>query len=112
MVTKGAWLFDESIVLKEARVEFMGLRHMAPAHAGHGCRLLSLTESLTSACTFEKMRSKNFGLLALSRRAAAYCLGCNIRWHYRFLFSELNYSDWDSRAANKGELKPGKCVPL
>ena len=29
LVTKGAWLFDESIFLKEARVEFMGLRHMA-----------------------------------------------------------------------------------
>ena len=36
LVTKVAWLFDELIFLKEARVEILGLRHMARAHAGHG----------------------------------------------------------------------------
>ena len=110
LVCKGAWLFDEPIFLKEARVEFMGLRHLCRATGGHRTRLLSLTDSLTSACTFEKMRSKNFGMLALSRRAAAYQLGCGIQWHHRFLFSELNCSDFESRAANRGELRPGETV--
>ena len=74
LVCKGAWKYDESICLKEARAESVGLRHLARSALGHSCRLLSITDSLASACTFEKMLSNRFGLLALARWSAADCL--------------------------------------
>ena len=71
----------------------MSLPHLARTHGGHWHRLLTVTDSLPSACTFEKMRSRNYGMLVSARRAAVYSLGRDILWFHQYVYSELNYSD-------------------
>ncbi|CAK0791021.1 unnamed protein product [Prorocentrum cordatum] len=86
------------------------LRHaVAPGDVNfHGKEILSLCDNMSSVLAFEKGRATNFELLAQCRRAAAVCLGCEIRWRPRHVPGMHNVADHGSRAADRGELLAGR----
>ncbi|CAK0822647.1 unnamed protein product, partial [Prorocentrum cordatum] len=77
-LAEGRWKRDEAIHMKEGRVILMALRRESYTRSGHGRRLLVLSDKLSSLCCLEKGRAKDFGLLALARRCAAYSIGRGI----------------------------------
>ncbi|CAK0853410.1 unnamed protein product, partial [Prorocentrum cordatum] len=87
---------DEHINLKEARVALMGLRMHCRSVRLLGSKLLTLSDSQVTVGAFEKGRS-GAGLQALCRRAAAYRLGGQITWRLRYIETDRNPSDLDSR---------------
>ena len=86
----------------------MGLRRHARAATNHGRRLLCFGDNLGVCLAFERSRASDRALQALAARAAAYRLGCEIRWSIRHLPGSRNVADWTSRAADRGELKAGQ----
>ena len=81
------------------------LRAQLPALRGR--RLLSLGDNLSNTCSSEKGRSKRFELQLLCQRAGALAIACEIDWNLRYVESLRNPMDFDTRAADRGELAPG-----
>ncbi|CAK0814975.1 unnamed protein product [Prorocentrum cordatum] len=97
LVAADRWRWqDEHINLKEARVALMGLRRHCRSVRFLGSKLLTLSDSQVTVGAFEKGRS-SAGLQALCRRAAAYRLGGQITWRLRYIETDRNPSDFDSR---------------
>ena len=97
LVAADRWRWqEEHINLKEARVALMGLRRHCRSVKFLGTKLLSISDSQVSVGAFEKGRS-SAGLQALCRRAAAYRLGGQIAWRLRYIETDRNPSDQDSR---------------
>lgn len=94
---RGKWRFNDNIVLLEARAVFKALKRLAMTRFGHGIRHLHLRENLGVVLAIERCRSKNFELLSILRKIAAYCLSRNIFLSIRWIPSELNVSDEPSR---------------
>eukprot|EP00959_Pyramimonas_sp_CCMP1952_P386789 8106240-Pyramimonas_sp.AAC.1 len=63
----------------------MALRRESYTRSGHGRRLLVLSDNLSSLFCLDKGRAKDFGLLALARRCAAYSIGCGIDLRLRYI---------------------------
>lgn len=106
-VVRGAWSRGGVIHDLEGRVVVMGLRRICRVSAAHGCRVLSLTDNMAVAMSLDRGRARDYGLNVLAARAAAYQLGCNVNWVIRYIRSEANATDHDSRAADRGEIAPG-----
>ena len=104
---RGGFEFSENIMVLEGRTTLLGLRHAGRDPRWHGCRILSITDNLSSLFAFEKMRSRNRALLWLCRRAAAYILACGLIWRLRYSESKRNPTDTDSRLADEGLIAPG-----
>ena len=90
----------------EARVELMSLRHACRSRFSRHCRLMTLTDNLASALAYERGRARNRGLRTLVARASSYQIACTVLWLHRYVVSEVNPYDFDSRAANRGEVFP------
>ncbi|CAK0803468.1 unnamed protein product, partial [Prorocentrum cordatum] len=75
-----------------------------------GARWSSVGDNLSEIMATEKGRAVDHGLNALCRRAAALQLGAEIRWVRRYVESEHNPTDADSRLADKGVLKAGEAL--
>ncbi|CAK0843436.1 unnamed protein product, partial [Prorocentrum cordatum] len=110
MVIKGAWQHDGVIHEKEGRVLLMGLVRASRCVGLHGKRVLSIGDNLSSLCSFEKGRSGSFALRRLCQRAGALSIGCELDWSLRYVESKRNPTDFDSRAADRGELAAGCSV--
>ncbi|CAK0872713.1 unnamed protein product, partial [Prorocentrum cordatum] len=110
MVVKGAWQHDGVIHEKEGRVLLMGLVRASRCVGLHGKRVLSIGDNLSSLCSFEKGRSGSFALRRLCQRAGALSIGCELDWSLRYVESKRNPTDFDSRAADRGELAAGCSV--
>ncbi|CAK0812038.1 unnamed protein product, partial [Prorocentrum cordatum] len=110
MVIKGAWQHDGVIHEKEGRVLLMGLVRASRCVGLHGRRVLSIGDNLSSLCSFEKGRSGSFALRRLCQRAGALSIGCELDWSLRYVESKRNPTDFDSRAADRGELPAGASV--
>ena len=82
-VVRGGFVFPDKIHVKEARAEVLGLRRAARNLSNHGTVLLSITDSLPAALSFEKGRSRDWALAAQVRIACAYVLGCSFHWRQR-----------------------------
>ena len=106
-VVRGAWSFTAAIHLKEVRVARLGLRRAARSTSLHCSLLLSISDSMPAALSFEKGRSRDPALRSLVARSAAYSLGCRLRWRLRYIETARNATDHDSRAADRGEIKAG-----
>ena len=74
-------------------VPLMGLRRAVAGTSGHGHRVLSLTDNMSSPLAFDRGRSGNDDLLCLCRRAAALCIGADVSWVLRHLETWRNPSD-------------------
>ncbi|CAK0875323.1 unnamed protein product [Prorocentrum cordatum] len=97
LVAADRWRWqDERINLKEARVALMGLRRHCRSVRLLGSKLLTLSDIQLAVGAFEKGRS-SAGLRALCRRAAAYRLRGQIAWRLRYIETDRNPSDFDSR---------------
>ena len=110
MLVKGGWRFKADIQEKEGRVVLLGLRRAVRCRALHGRRLLSLCDNMSCLMALVKGRGGNPALLSLCRKAASCQLGAGIRWSIRYIESERNGTDYDSRAGDRGELGPGDVV--
>ena len=104
---RGAFGFSENIMLLEGRTTLLGLRHAGRNPFNHCSRLLSISDNLNSLFSFEKMRSKNRGLLMFCRRAAAHVIACAFLWWLRCSESSRNPTDGDSRLADASKILPG-----
>eukprot|EP00959_Pyramimonas_sp_CCMP1952_P203946 4264989-Pyramimonas_sp.AAC.1 len=59
----------------------MGLRHACCVRQNCGRRLVSLVDSMVCVGCLDKRRSsRSAALNAQCRRAAAYAIGCRVRW--------------------------------
>ncbi|CAK0907095.1 unnamed protein product [Prorocentrum cordatum] len=105
---RGAWRRPGRIHALEARAAVAPLWRAAGDVNFHGKEILSLCDNMSSVLAFEKGRATNFELLAQCRRAAAVCLGCEIRWRPRHVPGIHNVADHGSRAADRGELLAGR----
>lgn len=106
-VVRGAWERAGVIHNLEGRVAVMGLRRICRAAGSHGRRFLTLTDNMAVAMSLDPGRARDYGLNVLAARAASYQLGCNVNWTIRYIRSEANATDFDSRAADRGEIAPG-----
>ena len=91
----------------EGRTSLLGLRHAGRDVRWHGCRILSITDNLSSLFAFEKMRSRSRALLTFCRRAAAFIIACGFLWRLRYSESARNPTGRDSRLADAGLIRPG-----
>mgnify|MGYP007045330789 CR=1 FL=1 len=110
MVVKGAWKHHAVIHEKEWRVRLLRVLRAARCAPLHGRRLLSLGDNLSSTCSIEKGRSKRFALQRLCQRAGPLAIACEIDWHLRYRESLRTPTDFDLRAADRGEVAPGETV--
>eukprot|EP00972_Heterocapsa_arctica_P049119 7231217-Heterocapsa_arctica.AAC.1 len=76
----------------------------------HGSRVLSLCDNMSCLMALVKGRGGNPALQCLCRRAASLQIGAELRWAIRYIESERNGTDFDSRAGDRGELRAGQTV--
>ena len=65
---------------------------------------------MVGVCVFDKGRARSFALNALCRRAAAYQVGCAIRWRVRHIPTDRMIADFGSRNVGSRVLRPGSCA--
>lgn len=107
-VVRGAWRCPGKIHALEARATLFGLKKASTEIIAHGRILFSVGDNLSSILAYEKGRARCEDLLAQCRTAAAYLIGAQIRRHHRHVESERNVTDFDSRAADRGEILRGR----
>ena len=106
LVGQGKWRWQqEHINVKEGRVALMGLRRACRSVKNMGSRLICLSDNQACIGAFEKGRS-SAGLAPLCKRAAAYRLAGQIVWRLRYVESERNPSDEDSRKFDSKKVSP------
>lgn len=103
----GAWKSSGTIHCKEARAALVGLRRECSDHRSHGHLLLAFGDNLAEVLAFDRGRARDFELQSLVRRACAWQLAADVKWARRYVETSRNPSDWDSRLANRGVLRPG-----
>ncbi|CAK0810777.1 unnamed protein product, partial [Prorocentrum cordatum] len=96
-VVRSFWKDEEPIFCLEARAGLLAVRHKLRAVSSFGKTHLHLGDSMTAILAFEKGRAKHRGLLGACRRLLALSVASNTRHHFRWVPSELNPSDPDSR---------------
>ncbi|CAK0888070.1 unnamed protein product, partial [Prorocentrum cordatum] len=85
---------SEHINVKETRAAVMGLRHACRVRSNCGRRLVSIVDSMVCVGCLEKGRSsRSAALSAQCRRAAAYTIGCRVRWRLRYVNAKYNVAD-------------------
>ena len=110
-VMAGAWRRPEAIHNKEARAALLGLRRAAQQPRNYGRSLLSLGDNLSEILAFDRGRARDHELLALVRRGAGVQIATGIARRRRYVETERNPSDADSRLADAGLLLlPGQTV--
>ena len=104
-VITGSWHFDQPIHVKESRVETMGLRYVCRSRRFHSCVLLTLGDNLSSVLSHEKARARYYCLRSSVSVGSAYLLACNVPWMHRYIISEMNPTDSDSRLITEKNVK-------
>ncbi|CAE7560259.1 UPF1 [Symbiodinium sp. CCMP2592] len=87
----------DGIHMLEARSILGAVKHVCRDSRRHGAHVLVLNDNMGTVLAAQKGRCAHFGLLRVLRRVAAHTLGCGIRCHVRWVPSELNVADHDSR---------------
>lgn len=107
LVVAGAWKSAAKIHEYEGH-EILGLRRAAHDLRCHDTILLSSSDNMSSMCAYERGRAANWELLAQCRRALALQAASGIVWRQRHVEGARNVADYMSRAADRGELRPGQ----
>ena len=89
--------FKEPVHLIEARSILGAVRHRARDPSKHGKHIVVLNDNMSVVLAMQKGRCSNYGLLRILRRTAAHCFAAGIRLRVRWLPSERNVADEDSR---------------
>lgn len=101
----GAWRRREAIHMLEGRVGVLALRRQVRDRSKHGSRLLFLSDSLVCSLAFAKGRAAHFGLLCLCRQLCALSIAGNVQARWRWIPSEVNHADADSRVHMAEEMQ-------
>ena len=106
----GAWTDESAVHMKEARVALLGLkRHARDPRSAHSV-VLSLGDNMGEVLAQDKGRAADHALNAVCRRGCAVRLGMALTWARRYVETDRNISDADSRLADKGLLLPGQVL--
>lgn len=108
LVVRGAWRHSGAIHCHEGRTAVMGLRRASRCADAHDKIVLSLGDNASELLTQEKGRATDFQLNNLCRVSCGLQAGTGIAWRRRHIETDRNCSDYDSRAADRGELLPGQ----
>ena len=98
-VARGHWQFpDEPIHILEGRTALMAIWHAAKSGRARRCKLLTLCDNTICCLDFDRGRARqSYGMLVLTRRAAAYEIGLDIKWIVRYIETSRNPADEGSR---------------
>ena len=66
---------------------------------------LVLGDNLAEVLSFERGRARDHGLNAYCRQAAGLQIALNCRWRRRYVETDRNASDHDSRLADRANLQ-------
>ena len=102
LVYQGTWRDLEHNNILEARTAVNLLRHVARDPSRWGEKLLVFTDSLVTLGILTKGRSSVHVLNRLCRKAAAIVLSTGLKVYWRWVPSEVNYSDGPSRGEDVG----------
>ena len=97
LLWKSRMRFREPVHLIEARSILGAVRHRARDSEKHGKHVVVLNDNMSVVLAMQKGRCSNYGLLRILRRTAAHCFAAGIRLHVRWVPSERNVADEDSR---------------
>jgi hypothetical protein len=89
----------------EGRSSLLLLTRASRATHEFGLRLLIIGDNMGSLLSFDRGRCSNWGHLLLCRRQAARTIATGLRPHWRYVETDRNPTDWDSRAVERGELQ-------
>ena len=98
----------DGIHVLEARSILGAVKHVCRDSRRHGTHVVVLNDNMGTVLASQKGRCAHFGLLRVLRRIAAHSLSCGIRCHVRWVPSELNVADYDSRWRERGEPRDTK----
>ena len=101
----GTWGFSDGILILEALAVLKSVKKIALSRFGHDIRQLHLSDNMSVVLSIERSRSKNFKLLQVIRRIAAYLFSRNIHLAIRWIPSELNVADEPSRIEETEQSK-------
>ena len=96
-VIVGRWTEPSAIHNKEARAALLGLARESRRVASYGHVLLSLGDNLAEVLASDRGRARDLELLGIIRRACSFQVACDIRWARRYISTDRNISDADSR---------------
>jgi hypothetical protein len=96
-VQSNRWDFSEAIHLLEARSIVKISDRLANIKYLSDQRILILNDNLAVVLAFSRRRARDFKLLLQVRRIAAVSLAKDFRFAFRWIPSELNVADFDSR---------------
>ena len=90
-------MHKEPVHIIEARSILGAVKHRSRDHHAHGTRILVLNDNMGVVLACQKGRCCNYPLLRIIRRISAHALAAGIRVYVRWIPSELNVADKDSR---------------
>jgi len=97
LVMRDRWLYEEDILILEARALIKAVAKVAHSAPCAHCRVLMLGDNVFVILSFGRCRARDHKLLIHVRRMAAYSLARNIKFSFRWHPSEFNSSDAGSR---------------
>eukprot|EP00438_Fugacium_kawagutii_P018856 Skav230896 [mRNA] locus=scaffold2765:199618:204679:- [translate_table: standard] len=97
LVGRVPWKKVESMPVLESRAALFGVKHFMRNTQYHGCKLLILTDSMTSACAVSKGRAQTWRLRNIIQKISALLLATGSSLCLRWIPSEWNASDGPSR---------------
>ena len=88
---------QEPVHIIEARSVLGAVKHRCRDRRRHGKRILVLNDNMGVILAIQKGRCHNFNLMHIVRRISAHLLATGVRLAVRWVPSELNVADEDSR---------------
>ena len=101
----GKWSYPDNILLLEAKTVLKGIKRILLTRFGHDMRQLVLCDNMSVVLSIERCRARNYRLLVVIRKIAAFCFARNVHLAIRWIPSELNVSDEPSRIDGPEESK-------
>ena len=95
--------YKEPVHMIEARSIFGAVKHIVRDHRCHGLRFLILNDNMGVVLAIQKGRCCDYGLLRVIRRINAHLLATGTKLHVRWVPSEWNVADRDSRRWEVGQ---------
>ena len=108
LVLRGGFWYAEAIHMLEGRTTLLPLKRASRSTALHGHKFLTIGDNMSSLLSFERGRARDWGLRQLTRVSAARSIACELDQRHRYSETDRNPSDRDSRAAERGEVRPGQ----
>ena len=106
----GAWKRVEDILVLESRAVVLGAARFGRAKPSEGKHVLFLGDNMSAILCFSRYRAREHRVLIHVRRLAAIALSRGIKFHFRWVPSELNSADEGSRLCDPSYVPEGPRV--